>query len=242
MSLRKKVLILILTLTLLSSKETGMAQPPINTSTSQWTQKVYDFNDPADFKEALSKGYLAYGDKAISKVNQLISQKAMGSPGYEMSNALSDKEKVLIKHEGFSSVPYIDTAGVETIGIGQTGKYKTPGDILSGFRQAVKDKEVDALTQFGDSYVNAPSQTQGALLSLVYRGDTVYDKNSKRAGQIMNWVGKYNKAVQSGNQKDMDDAYNEFWNHGEYNRELKNPTGVLARIRENSQILFGKSK
>jgi len=240
MNFRRKVLILLLTPILLLTKETGMAQP-INTSTAQWIQKVYDFNDPADLKEALSKGYLTYGDQAISKVNQLISQKAMGSPGYEMSNALSDKEKVLIKHEGFSSVPYKDTVGIETIGIGQTGKYKTPGDILSGFRQAVKDKEGDALTQFGDSYVNAPSQTQGALLSLIYRGDTKHRKGSKK-GQPYNWVSKYNKAVQSGNQKDMDDAYNEFWNNSEYNRELKNPTGVLARIRENSQILFGKSK
>jgi GH24 family phage-related lysozyme (muramidase) len=138
---------------------------------------------------------------------------------------LSFEEKFLVKHEGFRDTEYKDKRG-PAIGIGQTGKYFTPNNIMAGFKQAISDKRKIAKDVFGKNYTNASDKIKGALLSLVYRGDV-------KKGY--SWMDKYNKARQTKNKADMEKAYQEFWDNKEYKDELKNPTGVLVRIRENSK-------
>lgn len=192
------------------------------------TSNIYDFNKAADRTEARSKGFYRTGKDAVALANRTF------------NSPLSPEEELLIKHEGFTTVPYLDTENIPTIGIGQTGDYFDPIDIESGFRQAVADKQKTATTQFGDAYTNAGADQKAALLSLVYRGDT----KNRDTGKDYQWVGKYKKAVSTGKSSDMNAAFNEFWNSNEYNNLLTNNSGsgVLTRIKENSLALFGKTK
>lgn len=193
---------------------------------------VYDFNQPSHVTEAMNKGFYGTGPDAVKLAEKIIGD-------------LSDQERLLLSHEGFTTVPYLDTADspVKTIGMGQTGVYFDPLDIRTGFKKAVADKSKAVKTQFGDAYDAASDLEKGALLSLVYRGDTKFNNGNDHA-----WVGKYKNAIASKDPIDLDEAYEEFWNNDEYlellNDEAANKSnlGVLYRIRDNSEILFGKTK
>ena len=200
---------------------------------------VYDFNKPSHVTEAMNKGFYGTGPDAVKLAERVIGE-------------LSDQERLLLSHEGFTTVPYLDTADspVKTIGMGQTGAYYDPLDIRTGFKKAVADKSKAVKTQFGDAYDAASDLKKGALLSLVYRGDTTYkiDTATAKAGDDYKWVGKYKNAIASKDPIDLDEAYEEFWDNNEYLKLLndeaanKSNLGVLYRIRDNSEILFGKTK
>jgi GH24 family phage-related lysozyme (muramidase) len=199
-----------------------MAQVTNNSS------NIYDFNKEADRKLAMSLGHLGYGNDAIAMAKR------------EFGRELSPMESLLIKHEGFTTRPYLDTKGIKTIGVGQVGTYYDPLDIKGGFEKAFSDKVASTKSTFGDAYDLSDDFKKGALLSLVYRGDT----KSKTSGNTYKWVAKFKKAQKSRDPVELEDAFNEFWDNKEYKELIsKNPSsGVLARIRENSQILFGKTK
>jgi len=189
---------------------------------------IYDFNKQADRTEAANKGFYKTGEAAVDLAKSTFDRE------------LSPQEKLLIKHEGFTTVPYLDTENIPTIGIGQTGQYFDPLDIQTGFEEAVADKTNAVKEEFDDAYNLADDTKQGALLSLVYRGDT----RNKNTGNLYQWVGKYKKAVDSGKKADMNKAFEEFWDNKEYKDLMVDDPdgGVLTRIRENSNILFGKTK
>lgn len=195
---------------------------------------IYDFNKQADRIEAVNKGFYRTGQGAVNLARNTFGRQ------------LSPQEELLIKHEGFTTVPYLDTQNIPTIGIGQTGQYFDPLDIQTGFEEAVADKSKKVKTQFNDAYDAASDREKGALLSLVYRGDTTYkiDTATAKAGDDYKWVGKYKKAVDSGKKVDMNKAFEEFWDNKEYKDLMVDDPdgGVLTRIRENSNILFGKTK
>jgi len=189
---------------------------------------IYDFNKQADRTEAANKGFYKTGKDAVDLAKNTFGRE------------LSPQEKLLIKHEGFTTVPYLDTENIPTIGIGQTGQYFDPLDIQTGFEEAVADKTNAVKKEFDNVYDLVDDIKQRALLSLVYRGDT----RNKNTGNLYQWVGKYKKAVDSGKKVDMNRAFEEFWDNKEYkDLMVDNPnSGVLTRIRENSKILFGKTK
>ena len=188
---------------------------------------IYNFNKEADRVEAANKGFYRTGQGAVDLARNTFNRE------------LSPQEELLIKHEGFTTVPYLDTKNIPTIGIGQTGKYFDPLDIQTGFEEAVTDKTKKVKKQFGVAYDSIPAVKKGALLSLVYRGDT-----TSKAGTDYKWVGKYKDAVASGNANQLNNAFEEFWDNKEYkDLMVDNPSsGVLSRIRENSTILFGNTK
>jgi len=189
---------------------------------------TYDFNKPSDRQLALSRGHYGTGPTAVAMARK------------EFGRDLSPAEALLIKHEGFTTMPYLDTKNIKTIGVGQVGSYYDPIDIKGGFEKAFSDKVASTKSQFGDVYDSVDDLKKGALLSLVYRGDT----KSKKSGNAYKWVSKYKDAETNADETKMNDAFEEFWDNKEYKDLIAdNPTsGVLARIRENSQILFGKTK
>jgi hypothetical protein len=193
-------------------------------------QRVYDFNKKADRTEAMNLGFYGTGPDAVKLAKQTLGD-------------ISPMEELLISHEGFTTVPYLDTKNIKTIGVGQTGEYYDPIDIKTGFKQAVADKMEAAGNEFGDIFKSSAPLQQGAILSLLYRGDTRHRKGSKK-GELYKWVGKYKDARTSNDPAKLDDAFEEFWDNKEYkDLMVDNPnSGVLSRIRENSEILFGKTK
>jgi len=196
---------------------------------------TYDFNKLSHRQEAMNKGFYGTGADAVRLAEKVIGE-------------LSDQERLLLSHEGFTTVPYWDSAEepVKTIGMGQTEGYFDPLDIRTGFKKAVADKSKAVKTQFGGAYDAASDLKKGALLSLVYRGDTKYKENtsSHTKGDSHKWVGKYKDAIASKDPIDLDEAYEEFWDNNEYTELIDNnsTSGILSRIRENSEILFGKTK
>ena len=190
---------------------------------------TYDFNKLSHRQEAMNKGFYGTGADAVRLAEKVIGE-------------LSDQERLLLSHEGFTTVPYWDSADtpVKTIGMGQTAGYFDPLDIRTGFKKAVADKSKAVKAQFGDAYDAASDLEKGALLSLVYRGDTKFSGS----GNDHAWVGKYKDAVASGSSTQLDNAFEEFWNNNEYTDliDSNSTSGILSRIRENSEILFGKTK
>jgi len=164
-------------------------------------------------EEALGKRNLAnmtspkkvvlYGDDAINRVQEL--------EGRELSFA----EKVVVKEEGFVNVPYEDTKGITTYGVGQTGEW-----IDKSFGEAF-DAHKEEARRMIPSFDNLSEELQGALMSAVYRGDL---QNSKKFRKLFN-AGKFKKASV------------EFLDNADYRRSVKVGDGVHGRMERIANIV-----
>lgn len=147
---------------------------------------------------------------------------------------LTPAQEYVIANEGYLPDPYYlnkeeKAKGILTQGVGQT-KRKGKDYIALGFPAAYEDRIADLKRKMGTDLVDAIAQNDpekfSALSDLAYRGD----------------VGpKWSKHYSDGK---LDDAFEEFWNNKEYKDLIADSpnSGVLSRIRKNSELLFGKTK
>jgi hypothetical protein len=258
MSLRKKVLIPILTLTLLLSKETGMAQP-INTSTSQWldpyqqpvmphlsqrklpsfeTIQGTNYSTLPTYTQLLKSNKALSGDEAINRVEQIY-----GVP-------LTPEQKRILSKEGWSETWYRDTEGVPTIGMGQTALQKNKQgsltkderyDLLSPME--VVDQKLDKLNNIMGKTVMSDPTRRLALLDAYYRGDLSTEYNWHKI--YKNYVEEKDPAKK---QQLKIDAYEAVWDSNEYRdrmariqagKEIEGDVGVMNRVKNWMTELYG---
>jgi LysM repeat protein len=107
---------------------------------------------------------------------------------------LTDIERDVVKAEGFGPDWYLDTSGIPTIGIGQTGQWA-----FRPFSEAVDSKIKMAKGVFPD-YDKYDHSTKSMMVDAAYRGDLRYGPESTKKGQPQKWTklfneGKYDQAA-----------------------------------------------
>lgn len=136
-----------------------------------------------------------YGQDAIKAVSQLE-----GRP-------LSPKEQRVVMLEGFVPNVYKDTKGIETYGVGQTGKW-----INKSFGESFAHHEDRARKAIPD-YDKLPEYLQSELVQAEYRGDLGMSPTFRK---LFN-KGKYKEAA------------TEFLNHEEY-LDPDTPSQIKQRL------------
>ena len=156
----------------------------------------------------LKKSDTYYSDEsAVKEVEKRLNRK------------LTPQEKRVVKLEGFVDGYYLDSKGVLTRGIGQTGTYAEGDKSLSGFNAAFKShvdrmKEREGMARY-DSYT---PNLQKELIQAEYRGDI---------GQSPTFRGLLNVAKTP---QDYEKAATEFLNNNDYRKAKKSGSGVAARM------------
>jgi GH24 family phage-related lysozyme (muramidase) len=123
---------------------------------------------------------------------------------------LSPIEAELVMEEGYAVGPYLDTKGVATSGVGQTGGFqgKPFGEVFQTFEQETR-KLIPA-------YDSLPEYAQSALMLAAYRGDL---QQSPKFRRLFN-AGEYEAAA------------DEFLNNDDYRQAKKRGTGVAKRMEK----------
>lgn len=123
---------------------------------------------------------------------------------------LSPIEAELVMEEGYSTGNYLDTKGVTTSGVGQTGKFqgKPFGEVFQTFEQETR-KLIPA-------YDSLPEYAQSALMLAAYRGDL---QQSPKFRKLFN-AGEYEAAA------------DEFLDNDDYRQAKKRGTGVAKRMEK----------
>jgi len=147
------------------------------------------------------------GESAVREVEKRLDRK------------LTPQEKRVVKLEGFVDGYYLDSKGVLTRGIGQTGTYAEGDKSLSGFNAAFKShidrmKEREGMARY-DSYT---PNLQKELIQAEYRGDI---------GQSPTFRGLLNAAKTP---QDYEKAATEFLNNNDYRNAKESGSGVAARM------------
>lgn len=83
----------------------------------------------------------------------------------ELDCTLSYKQRRVVMLEGYATEPYLDTKGIVTTGVGQTGQW-----IQRGFKAAFLHHLDRAEARFPD-FSRYPEFIQGEILQAEYRGD-----------------------------------------------------------------------
>ena len=147
-------------------------------------------------------GKVLRGDQAVQLVEVLE-----GRP-------LNEKEKRVVREEGFATAAYYDNKRIPTFGVGQTGEY-----IKKGFKASFDAHE--AMTRrMIPSYDSLPEYLQAELVQSTYRGDLGFSKTTRK---LFN-QGKYEAAAK------------EFLNHDEYKDKNTSP-GIKSRIKSVSDAI-----
>lgn len=167
--------------------------------------------------EAARDAYLAshhpqtyYGAEAVRKVE-------------EREGALDPIQRIVVEHEGYVAGVYKDTKGIETSGVGQTGKYM---DMT--FKQSY-DAHLQDAKRFITNYDSLNEKQQMAILSLAYRGDLQQSPT-------------FRKHVNNG---EFEKASAELLNHEEYNqlkqqeKDTGRKSGITKRLEEASKFIRG---
>lgn len=128
--------------------------------------------------------------------------------------ALSPQEQRVVMLEGFVPQVYKDTKGIETFGVGQTGKW-----INKSFGDSFKHHE-DRARKSIPSYDKLPPFLQAELVQAEYRGDL---GSSPTFRKLFN-SGKYKKAAK------------EFLNHEEY-LDVDTPPQIRQRLEAVSRAV-----
>ena len=144
-----------------------------------------------------------YGDQAVQAIELLENRK------------LSKIEKRIVHEEGFVPKKYLDTKGIETYGVGQTGKW-----IKKGFKASF-DHHVQQVRKMVPGYDNLPEYLQEELVQAGYRGDLGGSPTTRK--HINN--GDYRKAAV------------EFLDNQEF-RDPKTPQGIKIRMKRVSDALL----
>jgi GH24 family phage-related lysozyme (muramidase) len=133
---------------------------------------------------------------------------------------LTDRQKYVVRHEGFVEGDYIDTKGVSTTGAGRTGDLKD-----ATFKEAFKEREAAAKKHI-DNYASYPSYVKDVLTDLAYRGSL---KASHK------WVKHLNASK-------PEQAAEELLDNNDYRRSKKNGSGVHKRFDKAHAALLTYAK
>lgn len=152
---------------------------------------------------ASSSGNTLYGQKAIDAVEAL-------------EGPLSPEQREIVIEEGYVPAVYLDTKGIPTYGVGQTGDY-----MHKGFKESFAAHE-DKVREEIDDYDNLPSYMKAALNSAAYRGDLV-----SKSGNSLEWTKLFNQGK-------YQEAAAEFMDHEEYKKLLKTDpnNGIVRRLEK----------
>jgi len=156
-------------------------------------------NDSQD-ESSIPRKY--YGKEAIKEVEKI-------------EGPLSNKEKRIVILEGYVDGVYLDTKGIPTSGVGQTGKY---------MNMSAKDsiaKHEDKTRKLIPSYKKLPEYLQAELLQATYRGDLGDSPNFRK---LFN-EGKYEEAA------------TEFLDHKEY-KDANTKQQIKERIKAVSDAVL----
>lgn len=143
------------------------------------------------------KRQVFHGAQAVEKVSENL-----GRP-------LTLAEQRVVEEEGYDALPYYDTKGILTQGVGQTGEW-----IDKGF-EAAFEHHVDRTKNRISGFDELPEYLQAELVQAEYRGDL---------GQSPKFVELFNNGF-------YNTASTEFLDHKEY-RESKQENGGVARRME----------
>lgn len=156
---------------------------------------------PIKYKDVTKSPHYLVGDAAVRKVE-------------ELEGPLTEEQKKVVRHEGFVGVPYLDSKGVPTIGVGMTGKY-----MKGTFKDAFSDRKA-LLVKKIPKLEGMPEYLRAELIQSSYRGGI---------NQSTDTIKLINKGL-------YEEAAGEFLN----NREYFNPfteAGVENRMRDVSLAL-----
>ena len=151
-----------------------------------------------------------YGAQAVQMVEQ-------------REGALDPIQQLVVKHEGYVAGVYKDSKGIETSGVGQTGKYMD-----MSFKESY-DVHLQDAKRFITNYDSLNEKQQMAILSLAYRGDLQQSPT-------------FRKHVNNG---EFEKASKELLNHEEYNqlkqqeKETGKKSGITKRLEEASKFIRG---
>lgn len=137
-----------------------------------------------------------YGNDAIKEVER-------------KEGPLSNVERYIVKHEGYVKGEYLDTKGIRTKGVGQTGKW-----LNKSFTETFQHHEVEC-AKLIPMYPLLEENVRMALMSLMYRGDLQQSP-------------KFRKLFNEG---DTLAACEELLDHKEY-LDNNTPQGIKRRLRE----------
>ena len=165
-------------------------------------------DNPYKNREELKKSDRYFtGNKAIKEVENRL--------GRELSAA----EKRIIGLEGFVDGYYLDSKGVLTRGVGQTGEFAEGDNSLSGFGKAFQThvkraKNLPGMKNF-DSY---SPELQAELIQAEYRGDLGFSPT-------------FRKLLENATtQEERDAAAKEFLKNEDYIKAKKSGSGVADRM------------
>lgn len=144
-----------------------------------------------------------HGDKAVAAIEKLEGRK------------LTPKEVRTVHLEGFVPDVYLDSKGIPTYGVGQTGKW-----MKKSFGESFQHHE-DLTRGMIPSYDKLPEYLQSELTQATYRGDLGM---SPTARKLFN-AGKYKEAAK------------EFLDHAEY-KDPKTPAQIKRRIESVSRAML----
>ena len=138
-----------------------------------------------------------HGADAITKVSENL-----GRP-------LTYAEQRVVAEEGYRATPYLDTKGVTTQGVGQTGEW-----IEKGFDAAFQHHVERARNRI-PTLDNLPEDLKAEIIQAEYRGD----------------LGTSPKFVGFMNEGSYEEASQEFLRNDDYEKSIKEGTGVHKRMK-----------
>jgi len=162
-----------------------------------------------------------YSDDAIDEV-----EKEFGT--------LNELQKEVVRKEGYRPDWYLDTKGIPTVGVGQTGPLGAVTPI-----EAINQK-INEVRNISRVFDTVPLDTQKALLDAHYRGDT---QGLSRSGNwtTYEWVDKYSDYVEAQQENPRDstvellrqDAYKEVWDNEDY---IQRMARIQAGVPESGDV------
>lgn len=160
-----------------------------------------------------------YKDGPDGKVGVYVGVKAQKLVRDKIGRDLTNKEKRVLKEEGYVDGKYYDSKNIVTSGVGQTGEYMD-----KGFAASLAEHE-DRVRDIIPDYDLYPEYLQEELLQSMYRGDIGLSPTSMRHLR----EGRY------------EEASKEFLRHDEY-KNPKTPKQIKARIKSVSDAMarYGK--
>lgn len=153
--------------------------------------------------EASTEKEVYHGASAVSQVEENL-----GRP-------LSYAERRVVEEEGYVATPYLDTKGITTQGVGQTGEW-----IEKGFEAAFQH-HVERTQSRIPTLLEYPEELQAELIQAEYRGDLGV---SPKFITLLN-AGRYNEASL------------EFLDNKDYRESLESGTGVHKRMEKVSNAV-----
>ena len=135
-----------------SRDDSGVGGKPWEGFTDQSFSDEVVAMKPLTNQELQSSEHFFRGNKAVSEVERREGELSLG-------------EKRVLELEGFVDVPYLDTKGVVTIGVGQTGKF-----IKETYKESFKTHE-DRTKKRINNYDSLPEEVKAELVQAEYRGD-----------------------------------------------------------------------